>query len=41
MLVADWRIAASPDNNITRLTTGPRTGHMLTARAPSAHAGWP
>jgi sugar lactone lactonase YvrE len=41
MLVADWRIADSPDANITRLTTGPRTGQVLTARAPSAHAGWP
>jgi sugar lactone lactonase YvrE len=41
MLVADWRIADSPDANITRLTTGPRTGRLLTARAPAAGAGWP
>ena len=41
MLAADWRIADSPDDNITRLTTGPRTGRLLTARAPAAHAGWP
>ena len=41
MLVADWRIADSPDDNIARLTTGPRTGQVLTARAPAAHAGWP
>jgi sugar lactone lactonase YvrE len=41
MLVADWRIADSPDDNITRLTTGPRTGQVLTARAPAAGAGWP
>jgi sugar lactone lactonase YvrE len=41
MLVADWRIADSPDDNITRLTTGPRTGQLLTAQAPAAGAGWP
>ena len=41
MLVADWRIAESPDDNIARLTTGPRTGQVLTARAPAARAGWP
>jgi sugar lactone lactonase YvrE len=41
MLVADWRIADSPDDNITRLTTGPRTGQVLTAQAPAAGAGWP
>ena len=41
MLVADWRIADSPDDNMTRLTTGPRTGGVLTARAPAAGAGWP
>jgi sugar lactone lactonase YvrE len=41
MLVADWRIAHSPDDNMTRLTTGPRTGQVLTARAPAAGAGWP
>jgi sugar lactone lactonase YvrE len=41
MLAADWRIADSPEDNMTRLTTGPRTGQMLTAQAPAAHAGWP
>ena len=41
MLVADWRIADRPDDNMTRLTTGPRTGQVLTARAPAAGAGWP
>jgi sugar lactone lactonase YvrE len=41
MLVADWRIADSPEDNMTRLTTGPRTGQVLTARAPAAGAGWP
>ena len=41
MLVADWRIADSPDDNIARLTTGPRTGQVLTARAPAPGVGWP
>jgi sugar lactone lactonase YvrE len=41
MLVADWRIADSPDDNMTRLTSGSRTGQLLTARAPAARAGWP
>jgi sugar lactone lactonase YvrE len=41
MLVADWRIEDSPDDNISRLTSGPRTGRVLTARAPAAGAGWP
>jgi sugar lactone lactonase YvrE len=41
MLVADWRIADSPDDNMIRLTTGPPTGQVLTARAPAEHAGWP
>jgi sugar lactone lactonase YvrE len=41
MLVADWRVGDSPDDNMTRLTTGPRTGQVLTARAPAARAGWP
>lgn len=27
----DWRIADSPDDNMTRLTTGPRTGQGQTA----------
>ena len=41
MLVADWRIEDSPDDNMSRLTSGPRTGQVLTARAPAAGAGWP
>jgi hypothetical protein len=36
-----WRIADSPDDNITQQTTRPRTGQVLTARAPAAGAGWP
>jgi sugar lactone lactonase YvrE len=41
MLAADWRIADSPEDNMTRLTTGPPTGQVLTAQAPAARAGWP
>jgi sugar lactone lactonase YvrE len=41
MLAADWRVSESPDDNIARLTTGPRTGQLLTAPAPAPRAGWP
>jgi sugar lactone lactonase YvrE len=41
MLVADWRISDSPDDNMARLTTSPRTGRLLTAAAPAPGAGWP
>ena len=41
MLTADWRSSDGPADNITRLTTGPRTGRVLTAPAPAAGAGWP
>ncbi|MGH3461274.1 MAG: SMP-30/gluconolactonase/LRE family protein [Kribbellaceae bacterium] len=41
MLVADWQMAESFEDNLTRLTTGPRTGQVLTARAPVPHAGRP
>jgi sugar lactone lactonase YvrE len=41
MLVADWRVQDSPADNIARLTTGPRTGQVLTATAPARRAGWP
>jgi sugar lactone lactonase YvrE len=41
MLAADWRIADSPDDNMARLTEGPRTGRVLTAPAPAPGAGWP
>jgi hypothetical protein len=40
-LAADWRVSESPADNIARLTTGPRTGQLLTAPAPAPHAGWP
>jgi sugar lactone lactonase YvrE len=41
MLVADWRSSDSPNDNITRLTKGPRTGRLLTAPAPAGGVGWP
>jgi sugar lactone lactonase YvrE len=41
MLVADWHMAESFEDNLERLTTGPRTGQVLTARAPVPHAGHP
>jgi sugar lactone lactonase YvrE len=41
MLTADWRSSESPADNIARLTSGPRTGQVLTARAPAPGVGWP
>jgi sugar lactone lactonase YvrE len=41
MLVADWRLGDGFEDNIRRLTTGPRTGRILTAPAPAPRAGWP
>jgi hypothetical protein len=41
MLAADWRLADTPADNITRLTEEPRTGQLLTARALRPGAGWP
>lgn len=41
MLAADWRMQDGFEDNIDRLTTGPETGQVLTARAPAAHAGHP
>jgi sugar lactone lactonase YvrE len=41
MLAADWRVSDSPADNIARLTSGPRTGRLLTAPAPAPGAGWP
>ena len=38
---AEWRMADSPADNMARLTTGPRTGQVLTAPAPAPGAGWP
>ena len=41
MLVADWRMSEGFEENIARLTQGPRTGQLLTAPAPAAGVGWP
>jgi sugar lactone lactonase YvrE len=41
MLTADWRMDEGFEENIARLTEGPRTGRVLTAPAPAPHAGWP
>jgi sugar lactone lactonase YvrE len=41
MLVADWRMSEGFPENIARLTEGPPTGQVLTARAPAPRAGWP
>jgi sugar lactone lactonase YvrE len=41
MLAADWRMDEGFEENIARLTTGPRTGRLLTAPAPEPGAGWP
>jgi sugar lactone lactonase YvrE len=41
MLAADWRISDSPADNMARLTNGPRTGQVLTARAATPGVGWP
>ena len=41
MLTAEWRMGESFEDNIARLTQGPRTGQVLTAPAPAPGAGWP
>jgi sugar lactone lactonase YvrE len=41
MVAADWRLSEEFADNIHRLTTGPRTGLLLTAAAPSPGVGWP
>jgi len=41
ILTADWHMAEDPAANMARLTTGPRTGRILVAQAPAAHAGRP
>jgi sugar lactone lactonase YvrE len=41
ILAADWHMNEDPAANIARLTTGPRTGRVLTAPAPAPGAGWP
>jgi sugar lactone lactonase YvrE len=41
VLTADWRATDSIGDNLHRLVTGPRTGKVLTARAPAPGAGRP
>ena len=41
MLVADWRMSEGFEENIERLTQGPRTGQVLTAPSPAPGVGWP
>ena len=41
MLAADWHPQEGFEDNLERLTTGPPTGQVLTARAPAPHAGRP
>jgi sugar lactone lactonase YvrE len=41
MLVADWHMSEGFEDNIARLTQGPRTGQLLTAAAPAVGVGWP
>jgi sugar lactone lactonase YvrE len=41
MMAQDWHMGEDPLENIRRLTTGPRTGQVLTAEAPAPHAGRP
>jgi sugar lactone lactonase YvrE len=41
VMAAEWRADQDPVQNIQRLTTGPRTGRVLTTRAPAPHAGHP
>jgi sugar lactone lactonase YvrE len=39
--VADWDRSADPGDNMARLTSGPRTGQIITIEAPAPGAGWP
>ena len=41
MLTADWHRGENFMDNLHRLTTGPRTGHVLTATVTVPSAGWP
>ena len=40
MLTNEWRFGDGFAENMERLTTGPRTGRVLTTRAPAPGAGW-
>jgi sugar lactone lactonase YvrE len=41
MLTADWHMSEDFMDNLHRLTTGPRTGHVLSTTVPVPSAGWP
>lgn len=41
ILATEWRMDESVKDNVLRLTTGPRTGQVLTVRAPAPGVGWP
>jgi sugar lactone lactonase YvrE len=41
MLTADWHMDEDFMDNLRRLTTGPRTGQVLTATVAVPSAGWP
>jgi sugar lactone lactonase YvrE len=41
IMAQEWRMSDSPADNMTRLTTGPRTGQVLTVPAPAPKVGWP
>jgi sugar lactone lactonase YvrE len=41
VMVADWDRSADPGDNMARLTTGLRTGQIVTIEAPAPGAGWP
>lgn len=41
ILTADWRATDSISDNLHRLLTGPRTGHVLTVPAPAPGVGYP
>jgi sugar lactone lactonase YvrE len=41
MLTADWRMDQGFEDNIVRLTSGPRTGQLHIAPAPAPGVGWP
>ena len=41
MLTADWHMGEDFMDNLHRLTTGPRTGHVLTTTVSVPSAGWP
>jgi sugar lactone lactonase YvrE len=41
MLAADWHMGEDFTDNLQRLTTGPRTGQLLSAKVTVPAAGWP